>query len=76
MPYATAVHSQNPTGTIASEPLRRRFHNARGYDVISIPVFICIFVKRGQNHPCLQSDEISICILTRIFVGKTKQFAE
>jgi hypothetical protein len=76
MPYAMAVNSQNPTGTIASEPLRRRFNNAGGYEVISIPVFICIFVKGSQNHPCLQSDEISICILTRIFVGKTKQFAE
>jgi hypothetical protein len=76
MPYAMAVNSQNPTGTIASEPLRRRLHDARGYEVISIPVSICIFVKRRQNHPCLQSDEISIRILNRIFVGKTKQFAE
>jgi len=39
-------------------------------------MLICIFVKGSQNHPGLQSDKISICILTRIFVGKTKQFAE
>jgi len=39
-------------------------------------MFIRIFVEGGQNHPGLQSDEISICILTCIFVGKTKQFAE
>ena len=34
---------------------------AIGYEVISVPVLICIFVK-GGNHPRLQSDEISICI--------------
>jgi len=39
-------------------------------------MFIRIFVEGGQNHLRLQSDEISICILTCIFVGKTKQFAE
>src|SRR2546429_1282957 len=55
-PYTTLFRS------IASEPPRRGFHNTRGYEVISIPVFICIFVKRGQNHSSLQSHEISICV--------------
>ena len=76
MPYAVLVNSQYPTRTIASEPLRRRFHNARGYEVISIPVFICIFVKRGQYHSSSQSHEISICVIARVLVGKTKQFTE
>ena len=75
MPYAMAVDSQSPSRTIASEPLRRGFHNTRGYEVISIPVFICIFVKRGQNHSSPQSHEISICVFAGILVGKTKQFA-
>ncbi len=44
------------------------------YEVISVPVLICIFVK-GGNHPRLQSDEISICILTCI-LGNTKQLVE
>jgi hypothetical protein len=39
-------------------------------------MFIRIFVEGGQNYSGLQSDEISICILTCIFVGKTKQFSE
>jgi hypothetical protein len=39
-------------------------------------VFICIFVKRGQNHSSLQSHEISICVFASILVGKTKQFTE
>jgi len=43
---------------------------AIGYEVIPVPVLICIFVK-GGNHPRLQSDEISICILTCI-LGKIK----
>jgi hypothetical protein len=68
MPYAMLVNSQCPARTIASEPLRRRFHNARGYEVISIPVFICIFVKRGQNHSSSQSHEISIYVLACILV--------
>ncbi len=75
-PYAMSVNPQSPTRTLATEPLRRRFHNARGYEVISIPVFICIFVKGGQLHSSLQSHEISICVLTRILVGKAKQIAE
>jgi len=44
------------------------------YEVISVPVLICIFVK-GGNHPRLQSDEISICILTCI-LGNTNQLVE
>jgi len=48
--------------------------SAIGYEVISVPVLICIFVK-GGNHPRLRSDEISICILTFI-LGNTKQLVE
>jgi hypothetical protein len=33
-------------------------------------MFIRIFVEGGQNHPRLQSDDISICILTCILVGR------
>ena len=44
------------------------------YEAISVPVLICIFVK-GGNHPRLQSDEISICILTCI-LGNTNQLVE
>jgi hypothetical protein len=76
MPNAILVNPQNPTRTIASEPPRWPFHRARRYKVITIPMLICIFIKGGQNHPRLQSDEISLCVLTCILVGKTKQFTE
>jgi hypothetical protein len=76
MPYAMLVNSQCPARTIASEPLRRRFHNARGYEVISIPVLICVFVKRCQNHSSSEGHEIPVNVLACILVGKTKQFTE
>jgi hypothetical protein len=76
MPYSMSVNPQSPTRSLATEPLRRRLHDARDYEVISIPVFICIFAKRGQLHSSLQSHEISICVFARILVRKTKQFAE
>jgi hypothetical protein len=76
MPHTISVNPQNPTRTSASEPPRGPFHSARGYEVITIPMFIRILVEGGQSHSGLQSDEISICILTCIFVGKTKQVAE
>ncbi len=72
--YTVSVNPQSSPRTIASQPPRRPFHCAIGYEVISVPVLICMFVK-GGNHPRLQSDEISICILTYI-LGNTKQLVE
>jgi hypothetical protein len=52
--------------------MRRRFHGSRGYEVISIPVFICIFVKRGQNHPCLQAESKTMRV-DSMMLGKEAQ---
>ena len=66
--------SSEPTANHCIAAAKVAVHCAIGYEVISVPVLICIFVK-GGNHPRLQSDEISICILTRI-LGNTKQLVE
>ena len=76
MSYTVSVNPKRPTRTVASEPLRRRFHNTGGCKVISIPMFICIFVKCVQYHCSSQSHEIPIYVRACILVGKTKQSTE
>ena len=56
IPDPVLVNSENPSGAVAAQPLRRRFHGAGRDEVVARATVVFILIESRQHHPGAQLD--------------------